>query len=74
MPASLTQAGAVTSLGAVPLVVLSRGLDQEADWPGMQTELLQLSSDSRQLVADRSRHIIHRDQPEAAVGAIVRMV
>jgi pimeloyl-ACP methyl ester carboxylesterase len=74
MPDSLAQAGAVTSLGAVPLIVLSRGLDQDADWQSMQTELLQLSSNSRQVIADRSGHNIQLDQPEAAVGAIVQMV
>ena len=72
--ASLAQAGAVTSLGAVPLVVLSRGLDQEQDWQGMQADLLRLSSASHHLIADQSGHNVQLDQPEAAVGAIVRMV
>ena len=74
MPESLAQAGAVTSFGAVPLIVLSRGLDQDQDWQSMQLELLQLSSDSQHLFADRSGHNIERDQPEAAVEAIVTMV
>lgn len=74
MPASLVQAGAVKSFGDVPLIVLSRGLDSEPDWQKMQAELLQLSSNSQGLVADKSGHNIHFDQPEAAVGAIVRMV
>jgi hypothetical protein len=74
MPEGFAQAGAVKSLGSVPLIVLSRGLDQDQDWQKWQTELLQLSSDSKQLFADRSGHSIHIDQPEAAVGAIVQMV
>ena len=74
MPASLDQAGAVKSFGDVPLIVLSRGLDADPDWQKMQAELLQLSSNSQAVVADKSGHNIHFDQPDAAVGAIGRMV
>jgi pimeloyl-ACP methyl ester carboxylesterase len=74
IPESLAQAGAVTSLGAVPLIVLSRGQDQDQAWQRAQTDLLRLSADSRQLIADQSGHNIQLDQPEAAVGAIGQMV
>jgi pimeloyl-ACP methyl ester carboxylesterase len=74
IPESLAQAGTVTSLGAVPLTVLSRGRDQDQAWQRMQTDLLRLSSDGRHVIADRSGHNIQLDQPEAAVGAIVQMV
>ncbi len=71
---SLDQAGAVTSFGAIPLIVLSRGLDQRDDWERLQTELLKLSSDSQQLIADKSGHNVQLDHPEAAVRAIVQMI
>jgi hypothetical protein len=74
MPASLAQADAVKSLGDVPLIVLSRGLDLQPDWQRGQAELLRLSSNSQGLVADKSAHNIQLDQPEVAVGAIVGMV
>jgi hypothetical protein len=76
MPESFAQAGTVTSLGAVPLMVLSRGRPegQEQEWQRLQTELLLLSSTSQQLFAEQSRHNIQLEQPEAAVGAIVTMV
>ncbi len=74
VPASLTQAGAVKSFGDLPLIVLSRGLDQDPDWQRMQAELLKLSSNSQAMIADKSGHNIHYDQPEAAVAAIVKMV
>ena len=76
MPESLAQADAVHSFGALPLIVLSRGLilGQDQDWQTMQTELLGLSSSSQQLFADESGHNIEFDQPEAAVGAIEKMV
>jgi pimeloyl-ACP methyl ester carboxylesterase len=74
LPEGLAQAGAVTSFGAVPLIVLSRGRDQDQEWQRKQTELLHLSSDSQQLIADQSGHNIQLDQPAAAVGAIIQMV
>ncbi|HEX5692814.1 MAG TPA: alpha/beta hydrolase [Roseiflexaceae bacterium] len=74
MPESFLQAGAVASFGDLPLIVLSRGLDQEQDWQVMQTGLLQLSSQSRHMFAERSGHTIQLDQPEAAATAIVQMV
>ena len=76
MPQSLAQAGAITSVGATPLIVLSRGqtVDPDPDWQRMQTEFLRLSSNSQQLFADRSGHNVEFDQPEAAVGAIEKMV
>lgn len=74
MGASLAQAGTVTSFGAVPLIVLSRGQNQRQDWQAMQADLLHLSATSQQLIADRSGHNIELDQPEAAVGAIEKMV
>jgi pimeloyl-ACP methyl ester carboxylesterase len=74
MGASLAQAGAVTTFGDLPLIVLSRGLDPDPEWQQMQAELLQLSTNSRQLIADTSGHSIQLDQPEAAIGAIVTLV
>ena len=74
MPEGLAQAGAVKSLGSVPLIVLSRGQDEDQGWQKAQTDLLHLSSNSKQLFADKSGHNVQTDQPEAAVGAIVQMV
>jgi pimeloyl-ACP methyl ester carboxylesterase len=74
LPESFIQAGAVKTFGDVPLIVLSRGLDPDQDWQAMQTELLQLSSHSQQLIADKSGHNIQLDQPDAAATAIIKMV
>ncbi|MHB1133106.1 MAG: alpha/beta hydrolase [Chloroflexota bacterium] len=74
MTAGAAQAAAVKTFGALPLIVLSRGLDQQPDWLATQADLVQMSSHSEQLFADKSGHNIQVDQPEAAVGAIVRMV
>jgi hypothetical protein len=64
----------VTTLGALPLIVLSRGKDQDADWTASQVGFLQLSTDSQQIFADQSGHSIHIEQPAAAVAAILKMV
>jgi pimeloyl-ACP methyl ester carboxylesterase len=74
MPEGGAQARAVTTLGALPLIVLSRGKDQDAKWAASQAGYMRLSTDSQQFFADQSGHRIMIDQPEAAVAAIVKMV
>jgi pimeloyl-ACP methyl ester carboxylesterase len=70
----LAQAAAVKSFGALPLIVLSAGLNHQTGWQTKQVELLQLSSNSQQIIVDNSGHNIHTDRPEAAVAAIMKMV
>lgn len=74
LPESLAQADAVKTFGDLPLIVLSAGLNKQANWQTMQAELLQLSSHSQQMIADHSGHNIEIEQPDAAVEAIVTMV
>jgi pimeloyl-ACP methyl ester carboxylesterase len=74
MPEGAAQARAVTTLGALPLIVLSRGKDMDADSAASQARFLKLSTDSQQLIADHSGHPIMIEQPDAAVAAIVKMV
>jgi hypothetical protein len=67
----------VRTLGDVPLIVLSRRIEDSPAsqvWHAHQTEMLALSSHSQRLIADKSGHTIQIDQPEAAVGAIAKMV
>jgi hypothetical protein len=64
----------VTTLGDLPLIVLSRGKDQDANWAASQAGYLHLSTDSQQFFADKSGHRIMIEQPEAAVAAILKMV
>jgi len=74
MSEGAAQARAVTSLGALPLIVLSRGKDMDAASAASQARYLQLSTDSQHLIADQSGHRIMIEQPEAADAAIVKMV
>jgi pimeloyl-ACP methyl ester carboxylesterase len=76
-PESLAQASTVQILGHLPLIVISRALGTtpvDVAWQGKQTELLQLSSDSQQMIAEKSGHNIEIDQPEAVVEAILKLV
>ena len=74
MSEGAAQARSVTTLGDLPLIVLSRGEDMDPDSAASQARYLKLSTNSQQLIADRSGHRIMIEQPDAAVGAIVKMV
>jgi pimeloyl-ACP methyl ester carboxylesterase len=73
MPESGRQAEAVKTFGDLPLIVLTARHNNIPGWQEWQTELLQLSSNSRQRFAD-SGHNIEIEQPESALAAIVKMV
>ena len=74
MPASAAEAAAVQSFGDLPLIVLTGRLNNDGSWQEWQKELLQLSSNSRQLFAENSGHNVQLDEPDAAVAAILQMV
>jgi pimeloyl-ACP methyl ester carboxylesterase len=78
---------AAGSLGNMPLVVIRHAIPdlfaslpaeqaQQAEqvWQGLQVELAQQSSNSRLLVAEKSGHGIHIEQPELVVDMIRQMV
>jgi pimeloyl-ACP methyl ester carboxylesterase len=73
LPVSAAQAAAVTSLGDLPLVVLS-GDRHAAPDIGRQRDLAQLSSRGRHLVASNSGHWIHLDLPELVTSSIRQVV
>jgi hypothetical protein len=75
------------SLGAKPLVVLTRGKEDSApgttaeqaalllrNWHEMQSELPRLSTNSVQVVAVNSRHYIQWDAPQLVSAAIREVV
>ena len=74
------------SIGKLPLIVLSHGLsDQtngiadaqqsqfEQEWTKMQKELAGLSSNGKQVIAEKSEHYIQLDQPELVIEAILEV-
>lgn len=82
------QAGAVTSFGSTPLVVVSQsphaapppGMPIEvwqamrAEWSRMQAELLTLSTSSTQIMATYAGHNVQLEEPRVVVDAILRAV
>ena len=73
LPVSAAQAAAMSSLGDLPLVVLS-GNHHEAAYSDWQRDLVRLSSRGRHLVASDSGHWIHLDHPELVAQAIFEVV
>jgi pimeloyl-ACP methyl ester carboxylesterase len=68
----------------VPLIVLTRGLRlwppteygnaMESAWMELQDELSLLTAHSAHLIAERSGHSIHLDQPEMVISAVRTLV
>jgi pimeloyl-ACP methyl ester carboxylesterase len=73
LPVSAAQATAVSSLGDLPLVILS-GDHHTAPYTAWQGDLAQLSSHGRHLVAQDCGHWIHLDHPELVTRAIREVV
>ncbi len=62
-------------LGDMPVVVLSRGradadAQAEAEHTRNQAELLRLSRNATHVIAPRSGHHVHMDEPELVVATI----
>lgn len=74
VPASGAQAAAVRSFGDRPLIVLTAKLNDNPGWPAWQSELLQLSSNSRQIIAANSGHTVQMDEPQVVVEAMLQMI
>jgi hypothetical protein len=55
--------------GDKPLAVVSTANDAP-NYPKLQAQLLALSGNSRQFIADRSFHAVEMSQPEVVVAAI----
>jgi pimeloyl-ACP methyl ester carboxylesterase len=73
LPVSAANAAAASTLGDLPLVVLS-GDHLAAPYTDWQRDLAQLSSCGRHVVASDSGHWIHLDHPELVTGAIREVV
>lgn len=84
-----TEAAAINSFGSIPLFVITAGdktrynsfiKDQKIKneiltaWDKMQKDLLNLSTDSRQIIVEKSGHYINQDKPEVIENAVNDMV
>ena len=75
--ASAAQLAAITSLGSIPLIVLTQGQmsgDFATAWSRFQDELATLSSNSLHMVAIDSGHSIQDDAPDLANASIRAVV
>jgi hypothetical protein len=75
--ASAKELAAVTSLGSIPLIVLTQGQingDFEVEWARFQDELAALSSNSLHLIAAKSGHMIMQDDPALLVAMVATAV
>jgi pimeloyl-ACP methyl ester carboxylesterase len=81
------RAAQITTLGNIPLIVLSHGKTQhmpglsaevnrefEQTWHQLQSELAAQSSNGKRIVAEQSGHYIQFDQPELVIDAIREVV
>jgi len=77
----------ITSFGDLPLIVLSAGREETIaslsdaenqqrweEWQELQSELVALSSDSMQIIAEQSGHMIQLDQPDLVIEAVREIV
>jgi pimeloyl-ACP methyl ester carboxylesterase len=61
-------------LGDKPLIDVSTNENHSADYAKLQTELLSLSQNSKQLVAEKSGHFVIIDRPDVVIDAISQVV
>ncbi|MBN1563213.1 MAG: alpha/beta fold hydrolase [Anaerolineae bacterium] len=74
--ASSEQVAHIQNVGSRPLVVLTAGIDLDEDpiWETTQADFLTFSPNSRQVIAERSRHVIMFFEPELVIDAILWVI
>src|SRR5262249_41441723 len=73
LPEATASAGAISSLGDLPLIVISSG-DQPADVLAAHEQLAKLSACGRVVLASKSGHWVPYDEPDLIVDAIREIV
>jgi pimeloyl-ACP methyl ester carboxylesterase len=78
---SFEELQSVTSLGSLPLIVLSQGSkdskmsdERFQIWTSLQLDLTKLSSNSQRIIAENSGHLIPLEQPDLIVSAVRQLV
>jgi pimeloyl-ACP methyl ester carboxylesterase len=70
----LAQLTELTSLGRLPLVVITRGIGLSASWRAAQADMVKLSTSSRQVIATHSDHWIQLRQPDLVIRQILTVL
>jgi pimeloyl-ACP methyl ester carboxylesterase len=78
-PACFSDAEAIVQkhphpLGNKPLVDVSTDEERNPGYVKLQTELLSLSQDSKEIIAEKSSHFVIIDRPDVVIDAISRVV
>jgi pimeloyl-ACP methyl ester carboxylesterase len=80
MPEAKRNSKAAGSLGALPMIVITHGLAfpgpfavLEKNWSEGQEHLAALSTAGELIVAEKSNHMVHEDEPEVVIDAIRRV-
>ncbi|WP_439566518.1 alpha/beta fold hydrolase [Gloeocapsopsis crepidinum] len=78
---SFEEVQSVTSLGSLPLIVLSQGSknskmsdERFQQWSSLQLDLTKISSNSQHIIAENSGHLVQLDQPELVISAVQRLI
>jgi pimeloyl-ACP methyl ester carboxylesterase len=78
---SFEEVRSVTSLGSLPLIVLSQGSkdskisdERFQKWGSLQLDLTKLSSNSQRIVAENSGHFVPLDRPDLVISAVKRLI
>jgi pimeloyl-ACP methyl ester carboxylesterase len=79
MPECVAKADAITKehshpLGDKPVVDVSTDEHRNPDYVKLQTELLSLSQNSREIIAEKSGHFVIIDRPDVVIDAIRQVV
>ncbi len=61
-------------LGDRPLIILTRGKNPSEGHKKLQADLVRLSRNSKQVIAQNSGHHIHLDEPEAVADAVRQVI
>lgn len=69
----LSQSAPPQSLGDLPLIVLTAGLNRPPHWDELQDELAGLSTNSAHITVENSRHYIQFFQPNVVIEAVNQM-
>jgi pimeloyl-ACP methyl ester carboxylesterase len=69
-----TLSGSPTSLGSLPLTVVTAGKHLTPGWREMQDELAALSDDSVRIVAENAGHYVHHNAAEVVIQAVKDVV
>jgi pimeloyl-ACP methyl ester carboxylesterase len=78
---SFEEVRSVTSLGSLPLIVLSQGSKNSKmsdvrfqQWASLQLDLTKLSSNSQHIIAENSGHFVQLDRPDLVISAVQKLI